>query len=1477
MTSFESLSFSAEPKDEQPKIKPKNLEAVEKQVESIDEELARQSRMLVEQLVFRWGEIGETDISHQFVSEIIDRLASKGVYQLKILAGWKMQGNAFAFPDGTIVLTPQIIEEAESVEEIAGILAHEMVHIEKGHSKKMMERQGSEDLNTLLKEIGFVRGTEYEADLRAAIETLENAEINPMGLKEFLDRMSKKESQPGIVHGHSVDRALNLASATHFIDLKALETDFHPIPAEIKEALRKARGQSNFDKLFFRPFSGLENKKKKAEEEGKGWEERKKLLDKIEPHHAIFAVEAIQQSIRRQIDTRDLQIFNKAVNKYLESFLPTDAKLSKKDREMLGLFTLDLFTEMQVVAPVKIQGKAEAGSDEAERIEKKQGERFGELVKSQKDLLRLRKLVVDNFEKITVIPGLLNTEVSMTDLVKRTITSNIFGNLSDENFEAENFINFLKEWSEVFEKLTERFGIKSVSKEQIFGKMIKLVLSFKISKKTSEYIAKFSPEKIEGVKKTEEISEEERRMNEAGANIGNAKSQYGAEKSIKALSKDSEDIFKDKDVWQSIRLVRKLYDSINRTVTVRKLSKDKLLKDEIIGIYDEDEDDEDSVWADKEFIDYRQAESLLPEILAYKFFENVFSQSESYKKMSDRERNFVRLFASSFFRLQDIDKLEFGYGVDPNYEDDEDIDQVEKKRNLRYLETIEKAGQTDFILDPDRPKSKADLLMTYLYLVDPKERGGFIREEKTGHEALFAMYFNQFVKGKELKDVIFLLDELNKEGVDVERVITSETRENINLLEIVSQAIEDESFFTLPLEKQFEISFWIDNVKLQQIFRAKILERAYPNMTFDERIALVFSNKRSHQTTYSVKDRFIENEVETEEQVKKCKDMLKRSFDQFFSGETRLLGSAAIFFMAGTRSIDSNEFIEALLTSQSSEDVLDQFIYDSLTFRLDPTEREEVEEAENNQYKLDSIKRSLYLLEDSERQLLLRKLLADKNGVLRTDDNRRRFLNFLFNEWLQKTGEEEDVLKVISQVKEGLEKATDWQLLYFAFQGLLRDKIAIPPPEVSDGESAEKIKSLIEEGKIDLDEERDEDRREIKVVRKGLSPIAKVEKRLSLAIGFEREKSSGNSRLRPIQFVKEFGSRLGAPGVRFLQLLPQIVELPEEYEREFSEIYDQVKGQSKMTAITTVEREWPDVWTEIKRFGNRIGGGSIMTVYEVETATGEGQVIKVRNPNVRHHLQEVTNFARLVLEELAKKYGRGYKAALDSLEDIKQWIEDDTSFTDFLEKDKVFRKKNSGFTADGHRYKITVPESVGPENPYFTREIRISGTNLTQWEKLEEQGHDLKQITSILIKNYASQILDGQVHSDVHVGNFGITAENEVVVYDRNYYLELSEQERDLILSIFSGIGNIREQLLSYLNLEKTGDQQKIGPIIDSLAENIAKQNTKGAQVAIAKMKQEGIKIPIKITLILKNINALKEMTKKAGFSSLFEAFSYQP
>ena len=117
--------------------------------------------------------------------------------------------NAFAIPGGYVVVNTGLIKAADSAEEVAGVLAHEVQHVEQRHTlKNLIHTLGWRAVLSLalgdvsggmiasaaanLGELKYSRDLESEADL-GGLHALKKAGIAPQGMVSFFSKLAKQD------------------------------------------------------------------------------------------------------------------------------------------------------------------------------------------------------------------------------------------------------------------------------------------------------------------------------------------------------------------------------------------------------------------------------------------------------------------------------------------------------------------------------------------------------------------------------------------------------------------------------------------------------------------------------------------------------------------------------------------------------------------------------------------------------------------------------------------------------------------------------------------------------------------------------------------------------------------------------------------------------------------------------------------------------------------------------------------------------------------------------------------------------------------------------------------------------------------------------------------------------------------------------------------------------------------------------------
>ncbi|MBI2879997.1 MAG: M48 family metallopeptidase [Candidatus Tectomicrobia bacterium] len=179
----------------------------------------------------------ETEAGEAALRTLTERLAvtvkTPDRFQVSVMR--RPDANAFATPGGRIVLFEGFLMSADSPEEIAGVLAHEMAHVVKRHPMEgLIRAMGfwlvlsalAGDVSSVPSAVGkfgqvfltlsYSREKESEAD-RLAVEMLRKAEIRSDGLIAFFQRLEER--------GRDVPGALRFLST-------------HPLHGERVAALR---------------------------------------------------------------------------------------------------------------------------------------------------------------------------------------------------------------------------------------------------------------------------------------------------------------------------------------------------------------------------------------------------------------------------------------------------------------------------------------------------------------------------------------------------------------------------------------------------------------------------------------------------------------------------------------------------------------------------------------------------------------------------------------------------------------------------------------------------------------------------------------------------------------------------------------------------------------------------------------------------------------------------------------------------------------------------------------------------------------------------------------------------------------------------------------------------------------------------------------------------------------------------------------
>lgn len=182
------------------------------------------------------SDLGETFFEQNMLFNDIDTRKTKALNlfakELKLKNSKKLKFtvvnspivNAYALPDGNIVVFSGILNTMKDYDELVGLIGHEVAHVNHRHSMKMMCRNLSGyifvsailgDANAVMATIGdnvnnlqslsFSRKFEHEADAEG-FEIIALNKTNPIGMSNLFKRLQDKEfvSIPEFLSSHPV-------------------------------------------------------------------------------------------------------------------------------------------------------------------------------------------------------------------------------------------------------------------------------------------------------------------------------------------------------------------------------------------------------------------------------------------------------------------------------------------------------------------------------------------------------------------------------------------------------------------------------------------------------------------------------------------------------------------------------------------------------------------------------------------------------------------------------------------------------------------------------------------------------------------------------------------------------------------------------------------------------------------------------------------------------------------------------------------------------------------------------------------------------------------------------------------------------------------------------------------------------------------------------------------------------------------------
>lgn len=201
------------------------------------------------------------------LKKLSDRMASvSGIdpNHLKIHLMERDEINAFALPDGHLIVFSGLINDCRNEAELAGVLGHEIAHIERKHVMKKLAKElgltvlvsattGGHHNSEILKETvrvlssaAYDRSLETEAD-QTSVQYLIKAGIDPRPFARFLARMPKeKDEDPSGIFSVSTHPDSDVRSKEILEQIGDQSFESNPVLSEEEWKILKARVSETF-------------------------------------------------------------------------------------------------------------------------------------------------------------------------------------------------------------------------------------------------------------------------------------------------------------------------------------------------------------------------------------------------------------------------------------------------------------------------------------------------------------------------------------------------------------------------------------------------------------------------------------------------------------------------------------------------------------------------------------------------------------------------------------------------------------------------------------------------------------------------------------------------------------------------------------------------------------------------------------------------------------------------------------------------------------------------------------------------------------------------------------------------------------------------------------------------------------------------------------------------------------------------------
>lgn len=384
----------------------------------------------------------------------------------------------------------------------------------------------------------------------------------------------------------------------------------------------------------------------------------------------------------------------------------------------------------------------------------------------------------------------------------------------------------------------------------------------------------------------------------------------------------------------------------------------------------------------------------------------------------------------------------------------------------------------------------------------------------------------------------------------------------------------------------------------------------------------------------------------------------------------------------------------------------------------------------------------------------------------------------------------------------------------------------------------------------------------------------------------------------------------GALGVRSLQLARQLHRFPEAVDKRLSQAFDARPGLSKLLFWENLLKMSQN-GNGVKAFTDRLvtldgylGGGSLYTTFAGTVKNTDGTTsqvaVKMLNPNQEMFIQQPYKIVGDILSKISadgnaedSQYARMAQAFLDM---SNEWCLKDIG-------DPTFEKDDDAFRTSIASYNSALGSDVfyAPERTFNS--YKVKSEDLAKGQTLNKVLNDpsvppsqkqaLVQLVSSFFEFQTKMPLkdpEGNeyylVHSDPHIGNFMVdlsSGQPKIGIIDRNMYLRMEKADVDLFRPLMEGksygsmLEPMVERLLDINKITGEADRRSIknrilhgvrGEFVIQTWESLKRLRLKPDNFALLRKfmgeaSGSGLTLPLEYQLMIRNIEAFRELQKR--------------